>query len=182
MRYSDAHATLPAALRLPSLGGTCRPRRPFVSPFRRRRAPEGQGLSCGRFPLPASYGRGGGRASQVPGEPSRVRALLIDPGGTEGVRPLGNASVLPSAIPTASAPAICLFRGSFPRPGHSLSTLRSPDCSGTTQDSLPAAGLLCRAGLVTRWVPLKGFRFYFASSFPRLAWRTGILSLWAHRP
>src|SRR4030095_584983 len=29
----------------------------------------------------------------------------------------------------------------------------------TTQDSLPAAGQLCRAGLPTRWVPSQGFSY-----------------------
>src|SRR5205814_664296 len=39
----------------------------------------------------------------------------------------------------------------------------------TTQDSLPAAGQLCRVGLVTHRVPTKGFRcFLHPSSFPRL--------------
>ena len=41
------------------------------------------------------------------------------------------------------------YRGSVTRPMHSLSTLRSAGCPDTTQDSLPAAGLLCRAGLDT---------------------------------
>jgi hypothetical protein len=38
------------------------------------------------------------------------------------------------------------FRGSITRPAHWLSTLRSSGCPDTTQDSLPAGGLLCRAG------------------------------------
>ncbi len=55
--------------------------------------------------------------------------------------------LLPSATRTASALAtIQFFRGSITRPTHSLSTLRSPGLPGTTQDSLPAGGLLCRAG------------------------------------
>jgi len=38
-----------------------------------------------------------------------------------------------------------------------------------TQDSLPAAGQLCRAGVGTRWVPMQGFRaVYISSSLPRL--------------
>ena len=56
--------------------------------------------------------------------------------------------VLPSAVSTASALATCSFRGSITRPAHSLSTLRSPGYPGTTQDSLPAGGLLCRARAV----------------------------------
>ena len=38
-----------------------------------------------------------------------------------------------------------------------------------TQDSLPAAGQLCRAGLVTRWVPSQSFRaLYISFPLPRL--------------
>ena len=48
------------------------------------------------------------------------------------------------------------FRGSMTRPIHSLSTLRRRDYSRTTQDSLPAVGHFCRAGLLTRWVPPQG--------------------------
>ncbi len=61
-----------------------------------------------------------------------------------------------------------LFRGSITRPAHSLSTPRSAGYPATTQDSLPAAGHLCRAGLTARRVPTKGFSFYIASPFPRL--------------
>ncbi len=61
--------------------------------------------------------------------------------------PCFGSGVLPSAVRTASALAtIPSFRGSITRPTHSLSTLRSPGCPGTTQDSLPAGALLCRAG------------------------------------
>jgi hypothetical protein len=76
------------------------------------------------------------RTSQVPGGPHYVHALLSDPGRTSA---LGHyrASVLPSAIHTASAPAKTIFRGSITRPAHSLSTLRRMDCSTATQDSLP---------------------------------------------
>ena len=67
---------------------------------------------------------------------------------------------------------VILFRGSITWPIHSLSTLRSRDCSRTTQDSLPAAGLLCRAGLVTRWVPLQGLAPHVAPPCPGFTWRT----------
>lgn len=42
---------------------------------------------------------------------------------------------------------------------------------GLAQDSLPAADQLCRAGLVTRWVSLKGF-WSSRPPFPDFAWRT----------
>ena len=80
--------------------------------------------------------------------------------------------MLPSVIITTSAPTTDPFRGSITRPAHSLSTLRSPDYSGTTQDSLPAAGQLCRAGLITRRVPMQGFKRLCDPPCPGLAWRT----------
>ena len=71
--------------------------------------------------------------SQTPARPQDL--ACCDPG------------MLPSATRTASALAtIQFFRGSITRPTYSLSTLRGPGHPGTTQDSLPAGGLLCRAG------------------------------------
>src|SRR6516165_8789658 len=53
---------------------------------------------------------GDDRTSQVPGEPHYERALLFDPGGTSA---LGHcrALMLPSAFPTASAPARTVIAG-----------------------------------------------------------------------
>ena len=47
---------------------------------------------------------------------------------------------------------------------------RLPDA---TQDSLPVAGQALLDGVLTRKVPLKGFRAvdYISFSFPKLAWR-----------
>ncbi len=77
--------------------------------------------------------------------------------------------LLPSATRTASALAtIQFFRGSITRPTHSLSTLRSPGCPGTTQDSLPAGGLLCRTGFEPAGSLREVSALYIASSSPRL--------------
>lgn len=51
-----------------------------------------------------------------------------------------------------------LFRGSMTRPARSLSTLRSPGYPGATQDSLPAGGHLCRAGISPAGLHVR-FRF-----------------------
>ncbi len=67
------------------------------------------------------------------------------------------ARMLPCGPSTPSAPTMINFRGSITRPDHSLSTLRSAGRPAATQDSLPAAGLLCRAGFHTCRVPTKGF-------------------------
>ena len=88
-------------------------------------------------------------------------------------RPFSAHPVLPSVVATSSAPAMSkFFRGSITRPIHWLSTLRSRDCSRTTQDSLPAAGLLCRVGLITHWVPMQGLALHVAPPCPGFAWRT----------
>ena len=101
--------------------------------------------------------RGDGRASQVPGEPSCAHALLSDPGGAVRVRPL-DPNDAAFRLSDGVGPLAFPFRGSITRPMHSLSTLRRAGLPAATQDSLPAAGQLCRAGLCTRWVPLRGFR------------------------
>ena len=106
----------------PRVLGTVR-RSDFLPPFPARSLPRSPvpPASCVRLPPdrtpPGSAGvlltqttqtgccYGGGRISQVPGEPPCVHALLpSDPGGTSASGPF-NASVLPSAHGTASAPA-----------------------------------------------------------------------------
>ena len=82
---------------------------------------------------------------------------------------LNGPGLLPSAIRTASALAtIQIFRGSITRPTHSLSTLRSPGRPGTTQDSLPAGGLLYRAGFEPAGFLREVSALYITSSSPRL--------------
>lgn len=73
-------------------------------------------------------------------------------------------------FPRRRLPHRQISRGSITRPTCSLSTLRSPGHPGTTQDSVPAGGQPCRAGLDTRRVSLKSFgsTSCFSSSFPGL--------------
>jgi hypothetical protein len=75
--------------------------------------------------------------------------------------------MLPSASYTASAPAIIALRGSITRPARSLCTLRSAGHPAPRNTRLRLLAKPCRAGLVTRRVPMKGFRPR-PSSFPRL--------------
>ena len=114
---------------------------------------------------------GDDRISQVPGGPRYERALLFDPGETSA---LGHcrASVLSSALLTASTPATTTISRLYP-------TAR-PFAVYASQGELPQpprktrfrmAGLPFRAGLVTRWVPAKGFRSSHPP-FPGFAWRT----------
>jgi hypothetical protein len=91
----------------PSLGGTAAA--PWASfPQPQDATAAGQGLLTG-LPHTGLIG-GGDRTSQVPGEPHYERALLFDPGRTSA---LGHyrALILPSAFPTASAPARTVISG-----------------------------------------------------------------------
>jgi hypothetical protein len=146
---------------------------PLFAPGRidapRRRA---RVVSCRGFPNRVSVSGWNG-ASQVPGEPPCRHAPSVDPGGTLKPGQFG-FQVLPSVYKTTSASTLRSFRGSITRPACSLSTLRSLGRPSTTQDSVPAAGQLCRRRLATPWVPLQGFRFPISYLPPRpsFAWRT----------
>ena len=114
--------------------------------------------------------RGSNRISQVPGEPQSSVCTCSKP------TPAG--PLAPDRYGVAAWPLV-LKRQRLPRLG--LSTLnsmafgfavyasqgRSPD---TTQNSLPAAGQALLDGVLTRKVPLKGFRFvnYISFPFPKL--------------
>ena len=75
---------------------------------------------------------------------------------------------------TAARPLVCkqqrlprkVFRSSIAWHSDWLSTLRSADYSHTTQDSLPVAGQALPDGVLTRKVPLKGFKVADYISFP----------------
>ena len=101
-----------------------------------------------------------------------ARAPLIDPDGSpvsDHLQHSGAAFRITKGVGIRNR----TFRGSITRPKHSLSTLRSAGYPNATQDSLPAAGLLCRAGFDTRRVPSIGFSSVASSSIPGFAWRTG---------
>src|SRR5688572_25793495 len=99
------------------------------------------------------------------------RAVLFDPDGTSA-RCHCRASVLPSALVKTSAPITAVFRGSITRPTHSLSTLRSPGHPGTTQDSLPAGALLCRAGVEPAGLLSEVSASTLLPPRPGFSWRT----------
>ncbi len=69
-----------------------------------------------------------------------------------------------------------VFRRSIAWLSDSLSTLRSAGYPTTTQDSLPVAGQALLDGLLTRKIPMKGFKGvgYISFPFPKLAWRNCI--------
>ena len=114
---------------------------------------------------------GDDRTSQVPGGPHYERALLFDPGG---ILALGryHASMLPSAFTTASASAISIISG-LNHTARSLAVYASQGELPHHHVRLASGWLASLSGreLVTRWVPMKGFRL-FHSPFPGFAWRT----------
>jgi hypothetical protein len=141
------------------------PRPSFAPPGSGRASPRGQGCSPGS---PTGSG-GGGRASQVPGD-----LLLVS---CPGLRPRWDLRARPSSALRCCFP-LCVrrqlppltFRGSIPRPDSSLSTLRSLGYPRSTQDSLPAGGLLCRAGFEPAGVlrEVSSCLYLIESSSPRL--------------
>jgi len=66
-----------------------------------------------------------------------------------------------------------VFRRSIAWLSDSLFTLRSAGYPTTTQNSLPVAGQALLDGLLTRKVPMKGFKvvIYISFSSPKLSWR-----------
>ena len=157
-------ATLPALLRFLRFAVP-----PLRLGFRSRRGKTlptaGQGLFTG---IPhTGFIDGDDRTSQVPGGPLYERALLFDPGG---VFALGHyrASMLPSANTKASASAISIISG-LNHTARSLAVYASQGELPHRHARLASGWLASLSGreLVTRWVPMKGFRFC-PFSFPRL--------------
>ena len=119
---------------------------PVVRSRRCRPPPPGRG-SLGRgFPNHCSDG-GDGRASQVPGGPSRAHALLCDPGGI-----LEPGQLRPSDAAFHGCNGVGFRMDCFEAQSHGLwaprPTLRSPGRPGTTQGWVLAAGQLCQVGLI----------------------------------
>ena len=161
-------AALPALLRclrctVPSL------RLGLRSRGRKAQRPWARELFTG-FPV-TGYFDGDDRISQVPGGPHYERALLSDPGGTSA---LGycRALVLSSAKWTASTPAT---NTNFGAQSHGPLThcLRFAEwiAPPPRKTRFRMAGQTFRAGLITRWVPAKGFRSSHPP-FPSFTWRT----------
>jgi hypothetical protein len=96
------------------------------------------------FGCPSCGSRGDDSVSQVPGELYCAHSLLFDPGGTSASG-LRDASVLPSATTTASAPTSPLSRLN-----HTACSLAvyasSPRLLAATQDALPTAGQALSGG------------------------------------
>jgi hypothetical protein len=107
--------------------------------------------------------RGDRRISQVPREPIRTSALLLDPGRTLAPG-LGRSGAAPAGI-KAKAPAIRIFRGSIPQLLCPLPTLEavisgdSPRLASGWWPPFPGGAL------VPHGVPVKNFRIWLLHRF-----------------
>jgi hypothetical protein len=140
---------------------------------RRSRSPNrGPGV---RQPVPSSgnFRREASRASQVPRQPWCPYALFFDPGRTRHTRPIRCAGAAP-AMSTTKAPTTKNLSGLHGTAWGLAVYASSCALPHPTQNSLPVAGQLSRAGLVTRRVATKGFNASSTSSFPELSWRKDI--------
>ena len=169
MECSDARSLLPTRF----VAFACRyhPHTDVSLPSvrRRRMVHRGPGAFALRaaLPLAAHYRMETTGPPKFLGDPY-VRALFSDPGGTFAPGPTARRCGLP-LLAQRRLPRLRFFRGSMARPAHPLSTLRRMDHSTTTQDSLPAAGQLCRTGCFLLQGPNERFQLSIASSFPKLS-------------
>src|SRR6185312_11451237 len=92
-----------------------------------------------------------GSAMEAKGPPRflgnpRERALFSDPGGIVDARPLRRHDAAFRRLKHVGSRGNNHFEARSHGPFTRCLTLRSEGCPVTTQDSLPAAGQLCRAG------------------------------------
>ena len=100
------------------------------------------------------------------------RAPLSDPGETRWSGQLRPSGAAFRSLERVGSRDCVVFRGSITRPAHSLSTLRRQGCPVTAQDSLPAGGLLCRAGFEPAELLREVSAVTSLPPHPGLAWRT----------
>jgi len=145
--------------------------RPFAAPATPHYTGGGPGVCYAGCPIPALNVETTGLPRFL-GNPSASMPCSSTPAGSAGPGLYSPTDAAFRSRKGVGSRDDKFFRGSITRPAHSLSTLRSRDYSRTTQDSLPAVGQLCRAGLATRWVPLQGLASHHAPPCPGFAWRT----------
>ena len=154
----------------PSLGGTVRA---LVVRSRGQRTLRLLGLGCSTG-CPSRLSRAETtRSPRFLGSPQVCMPRSLTPASSSRQACCG-VSIRPSVELTTSALAGIISRGSITRPAHSCVRFaaRITPPPRTTRYRLVAT--LCRAGLVTRWAPPKGFRDRVTSlpPFPGFAWRT----------
>ncbi len=99
-----------------------------------------------------------------------VANVLLAPFGAFALNLAAITAAIASGREAHEDPARRSFRCSIPQPASSLSTLRSLGDPRSTQDSLPAGGLLCRAGFEPAGVlrEVSSCLYLIESSSPRL--------------
>ena len=141
------------------------------TPQRASAAHHGTSLEAFAVPPRRSFGGDDG-ASQVPEGPPVNVPCSLTPVGPDARPMRRHGCCLPPV--KRRRPLTTKLISELSHTAHSLavyaSRRRLPDAA---QDSLPAAGQLCRAGLAARWVPLKSFSFSFPSVLlSQASWRT----------
>ncbi len=114
--------------------------------------------------------RGNDRSSQVPGESQLSVCACSHPTPAGLLAPDHNGAATWPLVKEKQRLPRMVFRRSIAWLSDWLSTLRRARYLTTTQDSLPAAGQALPDGLLTRKIPLKGFRSVqnISSPFPKL--------------
>ncbi len=116
--------------------------------------------------------QGSRRISQVPREPLHPFALLSDPGRISAPGICFGASMLPHTARLVRLQPRCIFRDSITRLLGSLHTLRAALSGRRRNVRFRLAASLCRAGFLSRWVPVLNFSvftsFRSGPSFNRL--------------
>ena len=117
--------------------------------------------------------RGSNRISQVPGEPQLSVCTCSNPTPAGLLAPDHTVQQRGPWSSKGRGSHDWVFRRSIAWLSDSLSTLRRVRYLTTTKDSLPVAGQALLDGLITRKVPLKGFKVvdYISFPFPKLTWR-----------
>ncbi len=171
--YEDAKTSLvhPAGFGFPRLAVPLATRL-FLSAPGRQIDPAAWRFSLGPRPVSLTL-CGDFGISQVPREPPRAFALLSDPGRTLTPGHVSAPGCCSRHINNESSQRHDPFRGSITRLLHSLSTLRAAVTLRLRKTRFRLVAGLCRAGLATRWVPLKGFnkRCFCYPPFLGLSWR-----------
>ena len=170
MRRSDARPSLSPRF-LVSLGDTIPCACVRLSAAARRR-PAARSFRVGQ-PHASIYRDGEDRASQVPGGPSCVYALFLDPGGTGRTRSVRCADTAPAPSYGEGSHASVNFGARSPGLDTRCLRLAAGVAPTRRQTRFRLLTKLYRAGLVTCKAPSKGFDDdpYIPSSFPKLSWR-----------
>ena len=128
----------------------------------------GPGELVFRFPSRTCHG-GDGRVSQVPEQPSCPCALFFDPGRTEARQAIAACRRGPRLCQQRRLPRAKISRLNRTALGLAVYASQWRVAPPPRKTRFRLLAKLCRAGFVTRRVPMKGFRVRVSSSFLELS-------------